>query len=147
MSPITIFYMMIEVKWIFCSLFRRLNSLIIHFLPSLPVSNINMDKYKQLESTFDQGDEYSIPTASIAMLANAQLTNPLNVKFTVIQNSVKYELNILLSNPQGFFSGIYINSFMVIIQYSKSLKMAPCVYLGIYEVNYQFINFLHNYSV
>ena len=95
------------------------------YLPSLPLSNINMDKYKQLESTFDQGDEYPIPTASIAMLANAQLTNPLNLKFTVIQDSVKYELNILLSNPQGFFSGICINSFMVIIQYSNNKLLLP----------------------
>ena len=75
------------------------------FLPGLTVTQ-DMDN-KQPEST------YTLPTSSIAVLANAQPAYPLDVKFRVIEDSVKTEFVQLLSNPNTFLPEACINSFMV----------------------------------
>ena len=63
------------------------------FLLGLTVTQ-DMDN-RQPEST------HTLPTSSIAVLANAQPAYPLDVKFKVIEDMVKTEFVQLLSNQSG----------------------------------------------
>ena len=85
------------------------------FKPGFSLFQDGMDENKQPEGTSNQDVDYALTSSPIAVLANVQTIYPLNVKFNVIEDSVKMEFSNLLSNPNTFLSGICMNSFMVTI--------------------------------
>ena len=70
---------------------------------------------KQPECTSFHNIAEASPTSSLAVEANAQRINPLNVMFTVLEHSLKMEIINILSNPNTLQTGNCINSCMVII--------------------------------
>ena len=85
------------------------------FLPGFCSNTDIIDEVllKQPECTSRNIDNI-LPTCSISNLTNEQTTHPPNVKFKVIEDSVKSDFLNILSSPNTFLTGICINTFMVI---------------------------------